>query len=103
MLPAEEIKNIFPVVYRNDGIFILKDEYPLCWWIKNRPYPLELGTIKGNKTVNNISELIQEVVFLKHNIKIGLFEAFSEYIVATQIAKLVARQKKEANEQNGTR
>ena len=63
-LPADDIKDVFPVVYRNDGIFILKDEYPLCWWIKNIPYPLELGTVKGNKTVNNCFQLVRTIFFL---------------------------------------
>lgn len=89
-LPAEDIKHVFPVVYRNDGIFILKSGEPICWWIRKHSYPLELGTVKGNKKVNNFIELIKQIVYLEQNIKITDFEAFSGYIMITQIAKWAA-------------
>lgn len=66
-LPANDIKDVFPCKYQHDGIFILKNGEPICWWIKNRPYPLEIGSIKGNKTVNNCFQLVRTIVFLFQN------------------------------------
>ena len=44
MLPADEIKEMFQWQHVNDGIRIIHDGQPICWWIRKSLYPMKIGT-----------------------------------------------------------